>query len=299
VFWRNAFEQARIRCGIFGAYATARDESYRMKSLFAIMGLLFSIGNVPAFSQIIVGHRGASFDAPENTLSAFKAAWDQNADGIEADFYVTKDGHLVCIHDANTLRTTGYQCEVADSTLTELRQYEYGAWKDPIFRGEAIPTFADVLAVVPSGKRFVIELKTGPEIVPFLKTELDRLKPETEQLLIIAFKKETIAACKETLPHIKAHWLTGYKQDKRTGAWTPPPDEVIAGLRQSKADGLGLQGNLDIVNAALIEHLRAHGLKEFHVWTIDLPDEARYFRELGAMGITTNRPGFIREQLME
>ena len=268
-----------------------------MKFTTLCLGLMLSVGSLPAFAQMIVGHRGASYDGPENTVAAFRLAFEQNADGVEGDFYVTKDGQIVCIHDADTLRTGGKKLVVANSNLADLRSLEYGSWKDPKFRGEPIPTFAEVMAAIPVGKRFVIELKTGPEIVPYLKSELDRLNPDATQLLIIAFNKDTVAACKHTLPHIKAHWLTGYKQDKKTGAWSPTVDEVVAGLRQSKADGLGTQGNREIVTASFIEKLKAHGLQEFHVWTVDLQEDAHYFRKLGAMGITTNRPGFIREQL--
>jgi glycerophosphoryl diester phosphodiesterase len=61
----------------------------------------------PCWSQMIVAHRGASYDAPENTLAAFKLAWQQQSDGIEGDFYLTADRQIVCIHDADTKRTAG------------------------------------------------------------------------------------------------------------------------------------------------------------------------------------------------
>lgn len=250
-----------------------------------------------ASAQVIVGHRGASFDAPENTLAAVREAWAQQADGVEADFYVTRDQQIVCIHDATTERTAGEKLKVADSTLAELRKLEYGSWKAEKFRGEPIPTFADVLAAVPAGKRFVIELKTGPEIVPLLEAELDRLQPDRSQLLIIAFKNDTVAACKRQIPDVRAHWLTGYKQDKETGVWHPTLNEVADGLKSSLADGLGTQGNREIVTPEFLAQLKSRGLKEFHVWTVDDPQDAAYFQKLGAFGITTNRPALIRRHL--
>ncbi len=266
-----------------------------MNQLSLTTSFILITGCAVAHAQMIVGHRGASYDAPENTVSAFRLAWEQEADGLEGDFYVTRDEQIVCIHDADTERTGGKKLVVADSTLAELRALEYGSWKDQRFHGEPIPTFAEVLAVVPPGKRFVIELKTGPEIVPYLKAELDRLKPDPQQLLIIAFKQPTVAACKKAFPDIKAHWLVGYKQDKKTGAWTPSLEDVIDGLRTTTADGLGTQGNREIVTPEFIAKLKKNGLREFHVWTVDLPEDAEYFRQLGAMGITTNRPRFMRE----
>ena len=259
--------------------------------------LILLLGLQTGSAQVIVGHRGASYDAPENTLSAFREAWRQDADGIEGDFYFTKDQQIVCIHDANTERTAGKKVNVAMSTLADLRELDYGTWKDPKFKGEPIPTFAEVMAIIPAGKLFVIELKTGPEIVPLLKTELEKLKPKYENLLIIAFKKETVLACKEQLPQIRAHWLTGYKQNKETGVWSPTVQEVARTLKESRADGLGTQGNRNVVNEAFVGELKKQGMKEFHVWTIDDVNDANYFKSLGAIGITTNRPKFIRDGL--
>ena len=263
--------------------------------LALLMGFVSDLPNCSA--QVIVGHRGASFDAPENTVTAFQEAWRQDADGVEGDFYVTKDQHIVCIHDADTKRTGGRKLDVATSTLAELRKLEYGSWKDQKFRGEPIPTFAEVLAVIPRGKLFVIELKTGPEIVPLLKSELLRLKPDDKDLLIIAFNQDTVLAAKQQLPGIRAHWLTGYKQDKTTGRWSPDIKEVARALKATGADGLGTQGNRDVVTPEFVKSLRDQGMKEFHVWTVDEPADARYFQSLGAVGITTNKPAFIRTAL--
>lgn len=250
-----------------------------------------------AEAQMIVAHRGASYDAPENTLSAFQLAWKLGADGIEGDFYVTKDQQIVCIHDKDTKRTGGQSLVVANSTLAELRNLEYGKWKSDAFAGEPLPTFAEVLKCVPADKKFIIELKTGPEIVPYLKAELGKYEADTKQLLIISFNAETVAECKRTLPDIKAHWLTGYRQDKTSGQWTPTAETILKNMTTCGADGLGTQGNREVVTPEFIAQLKQGGMKEFHVWTIDDPQDADYFQKLGAMGITTNRPDLIRESL--
>ena len=70
---------------------------------------------------MIVAHRGASGEAPENTIPAFNLAWKQGADAIEGDFHLTKDGHVVCIHDANTKKVAGKNLVVKDTTLAELK----------------------------------------------------------------------------------------------------------------------------------------------------------------------------------
>lgn len=83
-----------------------------------------------------VAHRGASFDAPENTLIAMKQAWEQGADAIELDLWLSKDGRVVVCHDADTGRTGGVKRKIADQTWAELQQLDVGAWKGPQFKGE-------------------------------------------------------------------------------------------------------------------------------------------------------------------
>ncbi len=254
-------------------------------------------------AQWIIGHRGASHDAPENTVTAFQEAWRQSADGVEGDFYFTLDKQIVCIHDHDTQRTAGKKLDVAGSTLAQLRQLEVGGWKAAKYAGEPIPTLQDVLQCVPTKKRLVIELKTGPAIVPLLKRELDQFQRANkeamswDQLLIISFDADTVARAKRELPQIKAHWLTGYQQDKTNGPWHPTAAEISRQLRDCHADGLGTQANRDVVTAEFIDQLRQQGLKEFHVWTVDDVEDAAYFRDLGAMAITTNRPGYLRQSL--
>lgn len=252
-----------------------------------------------ASGQLIIAHRGASYDAPENTLSAFRLAWEQGADGIEADFHLSRDGQIVCIHDADTERVAGTRQVVADSSLLSLRQLDVGVWKDARWQGEPIPTFAEVLGTVPEGKWFFIELKIGPEIVQPLARELAAYQGDRRKLVIISFNAETIARAKELLPDITAHWLTGFKQREGSGHWHPDAEAVAEAVKSSGADGVGLQGRLETVDAAFLERIRGGGVMEFHVWTIDAPETARFFQTAGAIGITTNRPELIRGALQE
>jgi glycerophosphoryl diester phosphodiesterase len=155
---------------------------------------------------------------------------------------------------------------------------------------------ADVLATVPPGKMIFIELKAGPEIVRPMAEVLRAAGLEPEQIVIISFDAEAIAACKAQLPRIKAHWLSGY-EEQEDGSWQPAVDEVIATLRRCKADGYGASGKLDVFDAEFIGRLRSAGHDEFHVWTINDADVARAYQKLGAWSITTDRPGWLREQL--
>lgn len=259
---------------------------------------IVTLASSTAGGQMITAHRGASHDAPENTLAAFRLAWEQQADAIEGDFHLTGDGQIICIHDADTLRTCGIKELVVQTPMDQLRRLDAGTWKDPAFAGEKCPTFDEVLKSVPPGKLFYVELKTGPEIVSVLAKELARLKPDPKSLVIIAFNAQTVAACKQQLPEIKVHWLTGFKQAKTAdGAWTPTAEQIAETVRQTGADGVGMQGEREVIDRELIDVLQNKGVTEFHIWTTDSPADAQYFRDLGAMGITTNRPALIREAL--
>lgn len=247
--------------------------------------------------QMIVAHRGASADAPENTLASFRLAWEQGADAIEGDFYLTRDGQIATLHDATTKRTAGgVDLEVAKSTLAELQALDVGGWKSPQYRGERIPTLADVFATVPPGKKIFVEIKCGPEILPGLQDALEHSRLEPAQVVVISFSQAVIKAVKTQLPQIKAHWLVSYKQDEATGVWSPSPDEVLETLARLQADGIDTHGNRHVVDREFVSRLRGQGL-EFHVWTIDDPGDARYFQQLGADSITTNRPAEIRAAL--
>ncbi len=271
-----------------------------MHRLWVLTMAVFCVvaGAASANGQVVTAHRGASYDAPENTLVAFRLAWDQRADAIEGDFRLTADGRIVCIHDVDTQRTCGVKHVVAETALDDLRHLDFGRWKAPSFVGEPCCTLEEVLAIVPPGKRFFVELKTGPEIVEPLGRIIERCNPDVSSLVVIAFDEKTIAACKKRMPGVKAHWLTSFKE-ARTGSneWRPSAEQVLETMRRCGADGVGLQARRQVVDRNFVQQLRAGGVTEFHVWTVDAPDDARFFVGLGAMGITTNRPAMIRQSL--
>jgi glycerophosphoryl diester phosphodiesterase len=191
---------------------------------------------VRAKDLLVIAHRGASHEAPENTLAAFNLAWQQGADGIEGDFHLTKDGNIVCIHDASTQRTAGQAMKVADATLAELRLLDVGSWKGTPWRGACIPTLDEVLATVPEGKYVFIEIKCGPEIVPALKKALAMSKVQREQVVVIAFSAQVVAETKQQIPGLKALLLIDFKTDQNTGAVSPSASEILATLEKIGAD---------------------------------------------------------------
>lgn len=262
------------------------------------LSLAALVMSTPTRAQLIVAHRGASHDAPENTLAAFRLAYEQGADGAEGDFYLTKDGQIACIHDADTKRTTGGAAvlKVADTTLADLRKLDVGSWKNPRYAGEKIPTLDEALAVVPPGKLFFIEIKCGPEILPALEEAIARAKVKPDQLRIISFKEDVITAARKRFPHIKAHWISSYKTDKKTGAVTPTHEQILATLKRSDASGFNSNANLKQFTPDFVTQLKSAGL-ETQAWTVDDPAVARELQKMGVYAITTNRPAWLREQL--
>lgn len=251
-----------------------------------------------ADAQLIVAHRGASHDAPENTLAAFALAWEQNADAVEGDFYVTQDKQIVCIHDKTTKRVAPQQTEltIAESTLKELQQLDVGSWKHQRYAGARIPTLKEVLAIVPDGKQIFVEIKCGPEILPLLQPQLrfSGLKPE--QIMIICFNKHVVTQARKLMPEYNANWLTSYKQEDQASEWKPSREMVLATLDRTDATGLGTIGNLNVIDQAFADSILNAGF-QLHVWTVNDVAAARRFADLRAFSITTDRPEFIRNAI--
>ena len=273
--------------------------SVKPNTFFLLLTLTVGVTSV-AEAQFIVAHRGASYDAPENTLAAFRLAWERNADAIEGDFYLTADQQIACIHDKTTKRTAPNQPElsVAESTLAELRTVDVGSWKNARFADERIPTLEEVLATVPDGKQIFVEIKCGPEILPVLSRQLAASKLKPEQITLICFDAAVVTEARKTMRQYRANWLTGYRQESETSPWTPSIEDVLKTLVRTKATGLGSQGNLKVIDAKFVEKVRRAGFG-FHVWTVNDPEAARTFRSLGAESITTDRPAFIRKALAD
>jgi glycerophosphoryl diester phosphodiesterase len=252
----------------------------------------FITGEKMPCNPLIIGHRGASREAPENTLASFRLAFEQGADGIEADFRLTRDGEIVCLHDDSTARTGDGNLPVADSTLEELRRLDLGAWKGERWQGERLPTLGEVLAALPAGKSLFIELKSGPEIVGPLAATLAAADVEPERLRMLAFDADLIRAVKERLPGYRACWLTDYRFQ---GAWRPSRLEVLATLDACRADGLASRDR-SILDEQLVRTLKEKSL-EIHVWTVDAAAAAGRLCALGVDSIMTNRPGWLRRAL--
>jgi glycerophosphoryl diester phosphodiesterase len=267
------------------------------------IGLLFVAGLgalvcVPSRSDAveIIGHRGASHDAPENTLASIRLAWKQNADASETDVHLTKDGQVVVIHDFNTRRVGGRNRKVVEQTLAELKELDIGRWKGEQWAGERVPTLTEYLAAVPAGKRLFIEIKCGPEIVPHLVEVIRNAGKRPEQTCLIGFSYDVMRAAKRELPELKCYWIVELRRNKETGRWSPQLASLIRKAKDAGLDGIDF-GDAPVLDREFVSKVKQSGLGVY-TWTVDSVQEAKRLEQAGVDGITTNRPGFLKESLM-
>lgn len=241
-----------------------------------------------------VAHRGASFDAPENTLAAINLAWRQRADAVEIDVHLSRDGQPAVIHDANTRRTIGVNRKVTGQTLAQLRALDAGRWKGAEWQDEKIPTLEEALASVPPGRRLFIEIKSRTDPAPALAKILARSTCRAGQIVLIGFSLTGMMSLKRTFPKIEVCWLTILRRHWRTRRW-PDMGKLLQKLKAAGLDGLDLKAN-KAITSSLVKKIHDAGLK-LYVWTVDSPAEAKRLAQAGVDGITTNRPGWLRAQL--
>jgi glycerophosphoryl diester phosphodiesterase len=239
---------------------------------------------IPMPRPEIIAHRGASFIAPENTVSSAKLAWELGTDAVEADIYLSKDNRIMVSHDPNTRRITGKSYTIRETLSDTLRTLDAGAYKNEKYKGEKIPFLEEIIATVPEGKKLVIEIKCGSEVLPLLRYTIDQ-HGANRNFNFISFDFQTISDAKKTFPDNSCYWLCS--------------DTLIYKKNIDLIPKAGLEGvslNYNIINGKTVTMAEAFGLELFS-WTVDNPEEAKRLISLGVKGITTNRPGWMQEQL--
>lgn len=239
---------------------------------------------VPLTEVEIIGHRGSSFAAPENTVASAKLAWAEGADAVEADIYLSKDNKVIVNHDATTLRTSGKNHIIKETDSGILRDLDVGSFKNEKYKGEKIPFLEEIIQTAPEGKELVVELKCGSEVLPPLKEVISNYG-KNRKFVFIAFDFQTISDTKKVFPENPCYWLCSNPKLL---------SETINQVSDAGLDGISLSYN--IIDAAVARQAKKLGLELF-TWTVDNPDEAKRLIALGVKGITTNRPGWLREQI--
>ena len=242
--------------------------------------------------RVVIGHRGAAAEAPENTLEGFRLAIAQGADALELDVHRSADGVPVVIHDPDLRRTTDRSGPVAALTVAELQAADAGArftadggrshpWRG---RGVRIPTLDEVLRAVP-GVPLLIELKTAAAQQAVWRVieahdAVARCVPASAQDAALEAFRERAARYSASSREIGRLYFG-------TACGLPLPAARYAMLSVP----LRHRG-LPVPTRWFLRAARALGCP-VHVWTVDDPDVARALWRRGAAGVVTNRPGAI------
>ena len=238
----------------------------------------------------VIGHRGASTEAPENTLAANDLAFQQKADGIEVDVRLTKDNHLVCMHDKSTFRTAGKKNLIKESTLNQLKSLDVGKWKGEKWSGEAIPSLHEVLSEMPLDKKIFIEVKEGIETIDPLIEDIQKNKLDPKYISIISFHQEVVKRVKQAMESLTVNFLIAFSSPKEF-----LDEEVLLKLLEFNLDGVGAESHSRL-SRNFVE-LISEKNKKVHVWTVDDINQAKKYKEMGLSSITTNVPGLIKSAL--
>ena len=243
---------------------------------------------------LVVGHRGASTQAPEHTGPAYDRAVWAGADVVECDLQLTADEQLVCIHDANVDRTTGGSVtgSVDSFTLAELREMDFGSWFGPEFAGARVVTLEEQItcyrAVDPT-IRYYVETKTQPDQGDTMETELVELLnrldvvPEfpggvrSSPVIIQSFDVESLNTIRTLAPELPTAYLFSVA--------TP---EIEAG-QFPDVDVLAPNAAVIAARPDLVDTAHAAGL-EVHTWTVDDPAQMTALVDTGVDGFFTNDP---------
>lgn len=237
-------------------------------------------GTLEALQQPrITAHRGNSARAPENTMAAFQAAVDAQADCIELDVQQLADGTIIILHDSNFRRTAGVNRNVWDAVWEEVQDYDVGSWFSPEFAGEKVPTLEETVQFA-DGKAFLnIELKsTGRE--RNLEEEVVRIVRENHfesQCVITSQQYSVLRKVKELAPELQ----TGYVLSVAYGRFYDMEDVDLFSIRS------------DFITAAMVRELHNRG-KLIYAWTVNDRDRLQKLNEMRVDDLITDDPKTAR-----
>ena len=214
----------------------------------------------------IIAHRGFCIQAVENTPAAVLAAWQIGADAVEIDVRLSKDDTVAVIHDANT---NGIRVSAADFQQLEKT---------------GIASLKQILDVAAENKRVFIEIKCKSEIIPALKTEIQRCAKQ-RQIVLIGFDFQTMKQAKMNMPDICVCLSVRAKKGLNGS-------ELIKRACDNKFSGFALEYNF--ITADFTDMCKKSNLKIF-AWTVNDTEIAKFLADCRIAGIITDRPDLIRK----
>jgi glycerophosphoryl diester phosphodiesterase len=232
----------------------------------------------------VSAHRGSSYRAPQNTISAFVAAIEDRADYIELDVQETRDGVVVVLHDANLLHVGGVDRNIWDLNYSELQEIAVGSSFSPEFAGERVPTLEEAIDVTKGKIKLNIELKIyGHQ--KHLEEEVVRLVEEKgieDHCVITSLDYNALKEVRRLNPDLKIGMIITY---------------LIGEYSKLDVDFYSVEPNLVITKNFMLD---AHAdNKEVHIWSIRPKEDVSQYVDLGVDNIINDDPVRVRELLNE
>ncbi|MFD5849001.1 MULTISPECIES: glycerophosphodiester phosphodiesterase [Cytobacillus] len=243
-----------------------------------------------------VSHRGASAYAPEHTIASYDMGEKLHGDYIEIDLQMTKDGHLIAMHDVTLDRTTNGTGSVKDYTLNEIKQLDAGSWfneKYPYaskaeYEGLKVPTLEEVFKKFGKNNSYYIETKS-PDVYPGMEKELlrlvDKYKINKEKLLVQSFSSQSLKVMNELDPSIKLVQLISYKANAEI---------TEAEIKEIKQYAMGIGPNHTYLNEEYVQKVVNSGL-ELHPYTVNDKERMKQLINWGVTGMFTNHPDLLHD----
>jgi len=236
-------------------------------------------------APLVIGRRGASARAPENTIAAFEAALEDGADGIELDVQLSKDGHPVVIHDPTLDRTTDGAGPVRACTVRELKRLDAGGWFGRPFRGQRLQTLQEVLERFRGRTRFWIALRGASETDPAIEERVVSTV-EIYEVLDRAVVESSDTAALGRAAGLNPEIMLGALIDR-------PPltlERMSGGVARAVCPAAHLLGEPEV------RAIRSAGL-DCYVWKVDEPAQMDRLVGWDLSGIITGRPDLLRARL--
>jgi glycerophosphoryl diester phosphodiesterase len=232
---------------------------------------------------IIIGHRGAAGNAPENTLASFQLAVEQGADALELDIHVSADGELVVCHDASVDRTTNGDGEISGMTVEQLKSFDAGSWFAPQFAGQKLPLLQEVFELIPSSIMINVEIKC--RYSPRLESRLLDLIKEYNRIsgvVVSSFDHHTLVHLKRSEADLRIGLLYSANVTNHCQLAEMTGVEVYS-----------LHPYYKLIDAEDIGHAIFSGL-QVYPFTINHEEEIKQALEAGVSGIITDFPGRLK-----
>lgn len=244
---------------------------------------------------LVVAHRGASSQAPENTMEAFRLGVEAGADAIELDVHLTADGQLAVVHDPTLDRTTDRTLAVASTPMAELRAADAG-WAFPgpdgdypyRGRGLTVPTLPEVVAWLPVGIGLAVEIKAPAATDGVVKALAGSAVRAAALVTVISFQEAVIERVRELAP------------DLPTGLLLVPGDDFERGLKWVVEHGhaavLPYESDLGADPTANVTLAAAWGSR-VGCYVVNDPERMQQLAAAGVWGFVTDVPELARVAL--